>query len=204
MQNVNIRNGNLQQGHNNVDIRILRWYANHWHKNESEKLGDKTGRWPIRQFVCLKEKLLPCLWPSCCCWPADLYFTACNSDRWTRNKFRNKLFPSVWECFCNITFPRTNKQPLLFETNLWYLSSPTTDVKLLRVKWSYFYNRPWRLIGLSDVLDPTFPAPDHRWLWCCQPYAPTALCRSGRFLILIFVRGWVDFRAIMPLEELGQ
>jgi hypothetical protein len=66
-------------------------------------------------------------------------------------------------------------------------------------------NRPWRLIRLWDVEAPTFSRQSaHRWRRGCQPYAPAALYPPGRFLVLISVRGWVDPRAIVRLEELGK
>jgi hypothetical protein len=70
---------------------------------------------------------------------------------------------------------------------------------------SYPYNRPWRPIGLWDVETPTFSRQSaHRWRWCCQPYAPAVLYPPGRFLVLLSVRGWVDFGPTMLLEGSGQ
>jgi MoaA/NifB/PqqE/SkfB family radical SAM enzyme len=64
---------------------------------------------------------------------------------------------------------------------------------------------PWRPLGLCDVEAPTVSRQSaHRRRWGCQPYTPAALYPPGRFLVLISVRGWVDPRAIVRLEGLGQ
>jgi hypothetical protein len=70
---------------------------------------------------------------------------------------------------------------------------------------SYPCNRLWRPIGLWDVEARTFSRQwSHRWRWDCQPYASATLYSPGRSLVLISVRGRVDYRAIVRLEGLGQ
>jgi hypothetical protein len=65
-------------------------------------------------------------------------------------------------------------------------------------------NRPWRPVGLWDVEAPTFSRQSaHRWRWGCQPHAPTALYPQEDSWYS-FVRCWVDPRAIVRLEGLGQ
>jgi hypothetical protein len=70
---------------------------------------------------------------------------------------------------------------------------------------SYPCNWLWRHTGLSDVETPTFLDS-----WYIDENEVVSLIGtvcplpSGRFLVAISVRGWVDARAIMWLEGLGQ
>jgi hypothetical protein len=69
--------------------------------------------------------------------------------------------------------------------------------------WQQLRNRPWRPIGLWDVEATTFSRQSaHRWRWG-QPYAlpPLPPLLSGRLLVLISVRGWINPRAIVRLHN---
>jgi hypothetical protein len=56
-----------------------------------------------------------------------------------------------------------------------------------------------------DMEHPTFCRESaQRWLWGYQLYVPAALYQPGRFLVLIPARDWVNPRAMVWLEGLGQ
>jgi hypothetical protein len=69
---------------------------------------------------------------------------------------------------------------------------------------SYPCNRPWTPIGLWDVEAPKlFVQCAHRWRWGRHPYASAAIYNSGRFLVLISVRG-SQSHGLVRLEGLGK
>jgi hypothetical protein len=109
-------------------------------------------------------------------------------DRFLPNPFQfiNLPFDSIKSTYwshCNITH------------------NPSLREKLkVKVKPSLY--RPWRLLGLWEVKAPTFS--DIRRINDGKVVSRTRrpLLPPGRFLVLIFVGGWVDPRVIVQLEGL--
>jgi hypothetical protein len=64
--------------------------------------------------------------------------------------------------------------------------------------------RPWSPKGLWNVEVPIFSIKSAQKWWGCQPYAPAALYRLGRFLVLVSVTSGADLEATVRLEGLGQ
>jgi hypothetical protein len=65
-------------------------------------------------------------------------------------------------------------------------------------------NRSWRIIGVWGVKTFTISSQlSHKQRWDCQALRAGRPLPSGIFLVLIFVRGWVDPRATVWMEELS-
>jgi hypothetical protein len=65
-------------------------------------------------------------------------------------------------------------------------------------------NRPWRPIGLWDVETSTFYIQSgSQMAWRLSGLCIGRPLPPGRFLVLIYVRGWVDSRAIVRLDLIG-
>jgi hypothetical protein len=63
---------------------------------------------------------------------------------------------------------------------------------------------PWNPKGLWNVEVPIFSKKSVQKWWGCQPYAPAALYRLWRFLVLVSVTSGADLEATIRLEGLGQ
>jgi hypothetical protein len=68
----------------------------------------------------------------------------------------------------------------------------------------YPCNRPWRPIGFWDVVAPTFCLDNRLTNGGEVRFTRRPPLDPGRFLVFIYVRGWVDSRATVRLERLGK
>jgi hypothetical protein len=76
------------------------------------------------------------------------------------------------ECYCALVYMPLYTCYYTICCMYWYRLQIKWDLKNPR-------NRPWSLIGLRDVKDPTVSRQSaHRWRWGCQPYAPAVFCSS--------------------------
>jgi hypothetical protein len=64
---------------------------------------------------------------------------------------------------------------------------------------------PWSPTWLWNFKTSTFPRRSaHRWRWGCQTYEAAGLNPTEIFLIFVFVRSYVEPKAIVRLEWLGK
>jgi hypothetical protein len=86
----------------------------------------------------------------------------------------------------------------------WFCASGVTYYARSNKKsYSYLCKRPWGPTGLWDVEVPTFSRKSAHGgeVVSLKDRPPPP---AGRFLVLIFIRGWMDPRAVVRLEGLGQ